>query len=577
MTEDPSITIRARNRRKLGGIRAIVVNGTLALVTFGATLAAGEAFLRLSGFRAADYSHNAVMSSAWTDSDQLLGYVRKPNLAWRRQTYPDRFSPIVSYNTDANGFRNPPGIETADIAFIGDSFTEGGTMPLESTFPRLIERKLGASIVNLGRGGYGPPQELAVLWKYALPYRPQTVVWTLFEGNDLKDAQMYYNGKFRELTLPVATNWLQMGTIWFDNVQLHELSPPPGGDDWYYRAAPFLNEPERFAERHVTGGNLVRNGSFEKELRESQWQVMPALRDAVQRVTPKNRQRKNSFALQVEVPAYANVGIAQAVSSLKPSTCYLLSGRIRTKDVLGPARLEVQQRDNSTVSWLRFTPGVSKTHDWTHVSLVFKTPAIPGDVRIVLRRPANPPKPRQGVERLKLVQLANVAMHQGERLRARLGLTGTFDSAEYGETDVGFDYKYAGHIDDTCPQGWMVTSEMLCRGHELCQENGIRLLVVYLPIALRVHGPYSQFDADAPLTDYVPGGDWNATDEFAERTAALCAEQGIQFIDATGALRDGAAQREFVYAPRYDSHLYYRGHEIVANLIAAALETQAPR
>lgn len=577
MAEVPSSEISAKCRGRHGRIRAIATNGTLMLVTFGATLAAGEAYLRFTNFRAADYSQNAVMSSIWTDSDQLLGYVRKPNLAWRRQAYPDRFSPVVSYSTDANGFRNPPGTEFADVAFIGDSFTEGGTIPLERTFPRLVEATLGTRIINLGRGGYGPPQELAVLWKYALSYRPKTVVWTLFEGNDIRDAQMYYNGGFRELTLPASTNWSRMGTIWFDNVQLHELVPPPDGDDWYYRAAPFLNIPERFAERHVVGGDLMRNGGFEKELRENQWQVSPAVRAAVQRVPIRKRARKAEYALQVQVPAYTNVGIAQVVKDLKPSTCYLLTAQIRTKAVLGPARIEVQQRDKDKLTLLRFTPGVSTNRDWTNVSLVFTTPAKAGDVRIVLRRPANPPRPKQGIERLKLAQLVDVALHQRARLRDRLGLLGTFDSTKFGVTEVGFDYKYTPHIDESSPQGWMVTSEMLRRGSELCQENGIRLLVVYLPIALRVHGPYSRFGANAPLTEYVPDGDWNATDEFAVRAAALCGELGIQFIDATASLRDGAARREFIYAPRYDSHLYYRGHEIVAGLIAAALEAKPPR
>ena len=278
--------------------------------------------------------------------------------------------------------------------------------------------------------------------------------------------------------------------------------------------------------------------------------------------------------MEVQVPAYANVGIAQVAKNLKPSTCYLLTGRIRTKNVLGPARLEVQQLDNNKFTLRRFTPGVPATSDWTDVSLVFTTPATGGDIRIVLRRPTNPPKPKQGIERLKLAQLVDVAMHQQERLRARWGLTGTFDSAEHGITDVGFDYKYAPHIDESSPHGWNVASEMLQRGHELCTANGIRLLVVYVPIALRVHGPYSQFAADVPLNEYVPGGDWNTPDEFAMRVAALCTERGISFIDATAALQEGAAQRAFVYAPRFDSHLYFRGHEIVANLITSALEAQ---
>ena len=577
MADESSNAVTTEPSRRRGCLPSFAVNASLALAAFVGALGVGEAYLRCTHFRAADYSQGAVMSATWSEPDQLLGYVRKPNLQWRRQVYPDKFAPVVSYNTDANGFRNPPGVETADIAFIGDSFTEGGTIPLENTFPRLVEKQLRTRIINLGRGGYGPPQELAVLWKYALRYQPKTIVWTLFEGNDIKDAQMYYNGGFRELTLPAESNWLQEGTIWFDNIQLHELAPPPDGDSWYYRAAPFLHLPDRFAERHKVGENLLRNGGFEREIRDAQWQIAPALRKSVERVPLRKRARKGGYALQVQVPGYANVGIVQVAKDLKPSTCYLLTGQIRTKNVLGPARLEVQQWINDKPTLLRYTPGVSTTRDWTNVSLVFETPANGGNVRIVLRRPTNPPKPKHGIDRLKLTQLVDVALHQRARLLARWGLIGTFDSAEFGVTDVGYDYKYAPRIDESSPQGWMVTAEMLQRGHEICQENGIHLLVVYVPIALRVQGPYSKFGPDAPLMEYVPGGDWNTPDEFAARTAALCAERGIPFVDATGPLREAAARREFVYAPRYDSHLYFRGHEIVANLIANALARQMPQ
>ncbi|HRK32980.1 MAG TPA: SGNH/GDSL hydrolase family protein [Candidatus Hydrogenedentes bacterium] len=571
--EQPSSIEKVDGHNTHGRFRAFMVNALLMLVALGGTLAAAEAYLRYTNFMAADYSHNMVMSAVWTDADQLLAFVRKPNLTWTRPSYTDEFAPVVTYSTDANGFRNPPDIDTADIAFIGDSFTEAGTIPYEKTFARLVESELGKRVVNLGRGGYGPPQELAVLWKYALPYKPKTIVWTLFEGNDIRDSDAYYNGGFKEVTLPARTNWSRMGTILFDDIELHELAPPPNGDDWYYRAAPFLNLPERFAQRHIVGDNLIRNGDFSKDLRENQWQIVPALRGSVQQV-PTKRERKNGRALQVQVPAWMNVGIAQVPKNLKPSTPYLLTGKIRTENVLGPARLEVQQWEGKKTSLLRFTPGVPTTRDWTDLSLVFTTPEKVGDVRIVLRRPARPPQPPKGIKRLKLAQLVDVAVNQRARLRARWGLIGTFDSAEHGPTEVGFDYKYAPDIDTSSPHGWKVTEEMLHRGHDLCAENGIQLLVVYLPIALRVHGPHTRFDEDAPLTDYVPGGDWNTPDEFAARVAALCAERSIPFIDATVPLRDAAGQREFVYAPRYDSHLYFRGHEVVAELIANALAKQ---
>jgi hypothetical protein len=52
-------------------------------------------------------------------------------------------------------------------------------------------------VVNLGRGAYGPQQELIVLKRYGLAYRPRVVIWQLFEGNDLADARQFSEWKAR--------------------------------------------------------------------------------------------------------------------------------------------------------------------------------------------------------------------------------------------------------------------------------------------------------------------------------------------------------------------------------------------
>ena len=93
------------------------------------------------------------------------------------------------------GFRNPPGIETAELAFVGDSFTEGGNVAEEQTFVRLVAEAREESGLNLGRSWYGPQQELVVLRRYALPAKPHAVIWVAFEGNDLKDADRYERTK----------------------------------------------------------------------------------------------------------------------------------------------------------------------------------------------------------------------------------------------------------------------------------------------------------------------------------------------------------------------------------------------
>ena len=41
--------------------------------------------------------------------------------------------------------------------------------------------------VNLGHSGNGPILELATLFEYVEPLRPQIVLWCFFEGNDVQD------------------------------------------------------------------------------------------------------------------------------------------------------------------------------------------------------------------------------------------------------------------------------------------------------------------------------------------------------------------------------------------------------
>jgi hypothetical protein len=121
--------------------------------------------------------------------DDALGFVRKPAIEWSGAAVPG--GRYVRYRTDERGFRNPPGIDRADIVFIGDSFTEAGAVPEEDTFARRVAAASALRTVNLGRSHYGAQQEEIVLERYGLAYRPRAVVWVLFEGNDLADADRF--------------------------------------------------------------------------------------------------------------------------------------------------------------------------------------------------------------------------------------------------------------------------------------------------------------------------------------------------------------------------------------------------
>lgn len=153
----------------------------------------------------------------WNLADDELGFVRKPNLRWEGRSYDAPGAHHVVYRTDANGFRNSPEIRRADIAFIGDSFTEAGNVREEDTFVRRVGRELNRTCVNLGRSYYGPQQELAVLRRYALHYEPKDIVWVLFEGNDLIDAERYRQGHVQGVDDGIAApraGWVESLLSW---------------------------------------------------------------------------------------------------------------------------------------------------------------------------------------------------------------------------------------------------------------------------------------------------------------------------------------------------------------------------
>ena len=177
------LAVPAHRRRPLA---ARLVTVAIAIVS---VLAASDAVYAL-GFMGALRSNywldQAHISRRHSAADAELGFVRKPFVSWRG--YVSEVDRIVEYRADKNGFRNSTETQRADIVFIGDSFTESATIVEESTFVQRVAQSTGLSTVNLGRGAYGPQQELIVLKRYGLPYQPRFVVWQLFEGNDLTDA-----------------------------------------------------------------------------------------------------------------------------------------------------------------------------------------------------------------------------------------------------------------------------------------------------------------------------------------------------------------------------------------------------
>jgi lysophospholipase L1-like esterase len=98
----------------------------------------------------------------------------------------------VSYESDERGFNNPRGLwhsGAIDLAALGDSFVHGYCVPSDKNFVALIRRRYPATL-NLGVAGHGPLLTMATLSEYLPQYRPKTVLWFYYEGNDLADLQI---------------------------------------------------------------------------------------------------------------------------------------------------------------------------------------------------------------------------------------------------------------------------------------------------------------------------------------------------------------------------------------------------
>jgi hypothetical protein len=182
------VSLQVQPEKQRMTIRALAARIAAMLVVFAATFIIVDVVYTI-GFLGAwnanyflSYAHIPLEYSA---PDEELGFIRQANLAYDYHFRGDK----IPYRTDSNGFRNSREQEHADVVFLGDSFTEAGQVHEEQTFVRLVESKTGRTVVNMGRGSYGPQQELIVLRRYGLKYRPKVVVWQLFAGNDLSDAE----------------------------------------------------------------------------------------------------------------------------------------------------------------------------------------------------------------------------------------------------------------------------------------------------------------------------------------------------------------------------------------------------
>jgi len=170
-----------RNLLAVVAISCVTVSGfDLLLRIFGFTIAGQIPPIRLPEFPWLERSapNREVQGSTYGD---LAGIARDSAL---REPRPYRS------RTDARGFRNDhPGTDI-DLVILGDSFGAGQGTTQDSIFSSRLERQSGQRVYNLSYPG-GPRREYLNLLA-ELPHltvRPDArVVWVLFTGNDLSDA-----------------------------------------------------------------------------------------------------------------------------------------------------------------------------------------------------------------------------------------------------------------------------------------------------------------------------------------------------------------------------------------------------
>jgi lysophospholipase L1-like esterase len=126
--------------------------------------------------------------------DSAAGYRMRPDTCVRlataeydgvlRTNAQGLVGPLVSPSKPPDEFR---------IVVLGDSYTVGGQVPYERTFPAILEQRLRAAgcprvrVINAGVGGYTTFNEAGLLREHLAELQPDLVVVAAFLGNDVSE------------------------------------------------------------------------------------------------------------------------------------------------------------------------------------------------------------------------------------------------------------------------------------------------------------------------------------------------------------------------------------------------------
>jgi lysophospholipase L1-like esterase len=126
--------------------------------------------------------------------DSAAGYSMRPNTCVRLET--SEYDGVL--RTNGQGLVGPAvnATKPADefrIIVLGDSYTVGGQVPYEQTFPAVLEQRLHAAgyprvrVINAGVGGYTTFNEAGLLREHLAELQPDLVIVAAFLGNDVSE------------------------------------------------------------------------------------------------------------------------------------------------------------------------------------------------------------------------------------------------------------------------------------------------------------------------------------------------------------------------------------------------------
>jgi lysophospholipase L1-like esterase len=160
--------------------------------------------------------------------DPVIGFLGRPDYKGAIERGDLHFT----YATDANGFRNPPGLgDKADIVVLGDSMAFGyGVDDGKGWIGRVRAARPDLRIANLGLIGAAPEQYRRVWERFGAPLRPRLVLCVLFPGNDINDEAVFarwlrdgHGMSFTDWRMQVAEPgggggvlgpWLEQSYVW---------------------------------------------------------------------------------------------------------------------------------------------------------------------------------------------------------------------------------------------------------------------------------------------------------------------------------------------------------------------------